>query len=77
MGAKIDPKSLLELHLVDLVFDLVIGWSQDSSKIVPRGLLGGSWVVLGGSWDRLGEVLARFGGLLGPFLTILGACRPS
>ena len=47
----------------DLVFDLVIGWSQDGSKTVPRGLRGG---FLG----RLGGVLGRSWGLLGPLWTV-------
>ena len=68
MGSKIGQKYFLELRLVDLVFDLVIGWSQDGSKTVPRGLLGGSWVVLGPSWEGLGPLL----GALGPFLDGLG-----
>ena len=49
----------------DLVFDLVIGWSQDGSKTVPRGLLGGSWAVLGPSWGGLGPLLGAFGPYLG------------
>ena len=49
-----------------------------AAKTVPRGLLGGSWVVLGGSWTALGGswspfgwsfgiILGRLGVLLGPF----------
>ena len=48
-----------------LDFDLVVSWSQDGSKTVLRGLLGGSWVVLGG-------VLGRSWGLLGPLWRVLG-----
>ena len=58
-----------------LDFDLVVGWSQDDSKIVPRGLLGGlgsSWGGLGPllgalepSWDGLGRVLGRLEGVFG------------
>ena len=32
LGSKIDPKSLLELNLNRLVFDLAIGWSQDGRQ---------------------------------------------
>ena len=52
LGAKIDPKSEGSLGKIGLVFDLVVGWSQDGSKTVPRGLLGGSEAVLGGVWGR-------------------------
>ena len=52
-----------------LDFDLVIDWSQDGLKTVPRGFLGGSWVVSGPSWGGLGPVL----GPLGPYLGGLGA----
>ena len=45
-----------------LDFDLVIGWSQDGSKTVPRALLGESWAVLGGG---LGPLLGAFGLYLG------------
>ena len=72
MGSKIGLKRLLELDLVDLVFDLVIGWSQNSSKTVQRGLLGGSWVVLGGLGAVLGRSWPALGGSLGPFWTVLG-----
>ena len=65
LGSKIDPKSLGRLTLGGLDFDLVIGWSQDGPKIVPRALLGGSWVVLGG-------VLGRSWGLLGPLWAVWG-----
>ena len=64
-GAKIDPKSLRRFTLDGLDIDLVIGWSQDGSKTVPRGLLGG---FLG----RLGGVLGRSWGLLGPLWRVLG-----
>ena len=64
LGANIDPKSEVNLIKIGLVFDLVVGWSQDGSKTVPRALLGGSWVVLGG-------VLGRSWGLLGPLETLL------
>ena len=76
-GAKIDPKSEGSLGKIDLDFDLVVGWSQDSSKTVPRGLLEGSWVVLGGSWGRLGGVWGRSWALWGPLGTVLGVvlCR--
>ena len=72
MGAKIDPKSEGNLTKIGPDFDLVVGWSQDSSKTVPRGLLGGSWVVLGGSWGRLGGVWGRSWALSGPLGTVLG-----
>ena len=72
LSSKIDSRPCRPLTRSDLVFDLVIRWSQDSSKTVPRGLLGGSWVVLVGSWGRLGGVLGRSWGLLGPFLDGLG-----
>ena len=66
LGAKIDQKSFHQLTLDGLDFDLVIDWSQDGSKTVPRGLLGGSWAVLGGSWAALG------GAALGPSWDGLG-----
>ena len=54
-----------------LDFDLVIDWSQDSLKTVPRGLLGSSWGGLGPllgafgpSLDGLGRVLDRLEGSL-------------
>ena len=62
LGAKIDQKSLHQLTLDGLDFDLVIDWSQDGSKTVPRGLLGRSWAVLGGSWAALGGSWALFWG---------------
>ena len=65
LGAKIDPKSLGKLTPGGLDFDLVIDWSQDGLKTVPRGLLGG---FLG----RLGGVLGRSWGLLGPLWRVLG-----
>ena len=37
LGAKIDPKSFQRLRVDGLNFDLVVGWSQDGSKTVPRG----------------------------------------
>ena len=77
LGAKIELKSFLELDLNRFVFDLVVSWSQDGPKTVPRGLLGGSWVVLGGSWGRLGGVWGRSWALWGPLGTVLGVvlCR--
>ena len=77
LGTKIDPKTEGSLIIFDLDFDLVVGWSQDSSKTVPRGLLEGSWVVLGGSWGRLGGVWGRSWALWGPLGTVLGVvlCR--
>ena len=50
LGSKIDPKIFHRFMLDGLDFDLVIGWSQDGSKTVPRGLLGRSWALFGGSW---------------------------
>ena len=64
-GAKIDPKSLRRFRVDGLDFDLVIDWSQDGLKTVPRELLGG---FLG----RLGGVLSRSWGLLGPLWRVLG-----
>ena len=55
LRSKIDPKSRGRLTKIDLVIDLVVYWSQDGSKTVPRGLLGGSWATLGGSWALLGR----------------------
>ena len=48
-----------------LDIDLVIDWSQDGLKTVPRGLLGR---FLG----RLGRILGRSWGLLGPLWRVLG-----
>ena len=57
LGAKIDPNIFHAFNPRGLDFDLVIDWSQDGSKTVPRGLrgrflgrLGGSWALFGGSW---------------------------
>ena len=79
-GAKIDPKSLLELNLDGLDFDLVIDWSQDSLKTVPRGLLGSSWGglgpllgALGPSLEGLGGLLSRLEGVLDSLGTVLAA----
>ena len=74
LGAKIDPKSLLELNLNHFVFDLVVSCSQDGPKTVPRGLLGGSWAVLGGSWAALGGFWTPFGQSWGSFWIIWGSC---
>ena len=51
---------------IDLVIDLVVYWSQDGSKTVPRGLLGCLGPLLGAlgpSWDGLGRVLGRLEGV--------------
>ena len=68
LGAKIDPKSLGKLTPGGLDFDLVIDWSQDGLKTVPRGLLGGPWAALG----ALGPSLEGLGGLLGRLEGVLG-----
>ena len=61
LGAKIVPKSLRRLRVDRLDIDLVIDWSQDGSKTVPRGLRRG--------------FLGRLGGLLGPLWRVLGNFR--
>ena len=68
LGSKISLKIFHRFRVDGLVFDVVIGWSQDSSKTVPRGLRGGSWAILGPSWEGLGPLL----GALGPSLEGLG-----
>ena len=55
-----------------LEFDLSIFWTQDGSKTVPRGLLGGSWAVLGGVWGRSWELLGSIWAVLGLVLDHLG-----
>ena len=67
-GSKIDPPKVQVFTLRGLDFDLVIDWSQDGSKTVPRGLLGGFLGRLGASWGGLGPLL----GALGPSLDGLG-----
>ena len=69
LGAKIDPKSEGTLSKIGLVFDLVVAWSQDGLKTVPRGhlggflgRLGGSWAALGGSWASLKGSWIALGG---------------
>ena len=67
----------------DLVFDLVIGWSQDGSKSVLGplwgrlgGVLGGLGPLLGAagpSLEGLGGLLGRLERLLGSFRTVLAA----
>ena len=77
LGSKIDPKSRRRLAKIDLVIDLVVYWSQDGSKTVPRGLLGGSWAVLGGvggrSWGLLGSIWAVLGLVLDHLGVVLGS----
>ena len=71
-GPKSTPPQRPTFTIFYLVFDLAIYWSQDGSKTVPRGLLGGglgpSWAALGPSWAGLGPLL----GALGPSLDGLG-----
>ena len=66
LGSKIDPQTLPTIDLERLVFDLVIGWSQDGRqdrpKRAPGGVLGRLGGVLGRSWGR-----ALFGGSWGAF----------
>ena len=69
-GSKIDPKILHAVTLRGLDFDLVIDWSQDGSKTVPRGLLGG---VLGPSLEGLGELLSCLEGVLAAHEAINGS----
>ena len=71
MGSKIDPKKLPFLTSDGLDFDLVLWWSQDGPKTVPRALLGGSWVVLGGVLGRSWVLLSRLGTGLGGFWAVL------
>ena len=64
-GSKIVPKSLRRFRVDRLDIDLVIDWSQDGSKTVPKG-------VLVRFLGRLGGVLGRSWGLLGPLWRVLG-----
>ena len=53
----------------------MIGWSQDGSKTVPRGLresLGPSWGSLGPLLEALGPSLEGLGKLLGRLVGVLG-----
>ena len=69
MGPNIDPNILRRFILDGLDCDLAIYWSQDASKTVPRGLLGG----LGPSWGHLGGGLGRSWGLLALFVRSWGS----
>ena len=59
-----------------LDIDLVIDWSQDSLKTVPRGPLGSSWGGLGPLLGALGPSLEGLGGLLSRLEGVLGSLGP-
>ena len=71
MAPKIEPKSEGSLRKIGLVFDLVVAWSQEGSKTVPRGPLGPSWGALGPLLGALGPCLEGLGGLLGRLEALL------
>ena len=77
-----NPRGVWEKSVLNrLDFDLAIDWSQDGSKTVLRGLLGGSWAVLGRVWGRswglLGSIWAVLGLVLDHLGIVLGSFGPS
>ena len=77
MGSQNRPEEFPRIDVQGLVFDLVVAWSQDGSKTVPRrllrGVLGSLLGAFGPSLEHPGGLLGRLEGVLGSFGTVLAA----